>query len=308
MRIIRELYNSIMFSTSKPVTIRQLASDLHISYKTAWNAVNILRTTGLLTKTQKGYMATNTVTVKGLIKHPFLLRSKHTLGLLLLLNLKPTGVTEAARLLGTSPPLIQKVLGWLHEDQLVKKIGISSKYVLKQHIINIELLPDNATIVSAKHLLNAMNSNNVRAVVYSQGEFLITTTPASYYSITETQSLINHMKKIKIKGVVLPHFDWLLYLAGGFKKTPSLANFLFGIPIYGAPWLDMYEMALEFLTICGEESIETNIKKSLAKGIQKRNEKGLHMTDMGVKKILSKIRGDVEFTEIYEGLCLAKFR
>ncbi|HDL14805.1 MAG TPA: hypothetical protein ENH28_01385 [Euryarchaeota archaeon] len=306
MRVIRSLYNNIISSASKPATIHQLASELHLSYKTAWNAVNRLKTAGLLTKTQKGYMAANTLTVADLIRQPFLLRSKHALRLLLLLNLKPAGVTEVARLLGTSPPLIQKVLSWMYEDQIVKKTR-NSQYMLKQHIVGVELLPDSTTIVSLKHLLDA-TSSSIWAVLYSQGEFLITVAPASYYSITETQALTELMKKLKVKGVILPHFDWLLYLAGGFKKTPSLANFMFGTPAHGMPWLDRYEMASEFLTIIGKEQMETNIKKGLAKGVLKENEKGLHMTDVGVKKILFRIKGDVEFTEFYEGISLAKFR
>ena len=87
MRVIRSLYNNIISSASKPATIHQLASELHLSYKTAWNAVNRLKTAGLLTKTQKGYMAANTLTVADLIRQPFLLRSKHALRLLLLLKI-----------------------------------------------------------------------------------------------------------------------------------------------------------------------------------------------------------------------------
>lgn len=316
IQIIQKLYNDIIISTSKPVTIRQLASNFNKSYNNTYStnsiskAVKKLQTAGILIKTKKNsYRNINPLSVKDLIKHPFMFRSKHTSGLIFLLNIKPLGIRESSRLLGTSPSLIQKAINFLYKDKLVEKTS-NNKYVLKQHIISVELLPDDITIISAEHLLNAMNKNII-AVLYSQGEFLITIPTTSYYSMKKVQSILKVMVEIKIKGIIMSNFDWMLYLAGGFKKTPSLSNFMLGIPVFGMPWFDRYNIASEFLSIGGEESLETNIKKALVKGIikkDKKNEQGLYMTDMGVEKILSRIRGDVKFTKFQDGISLAKFR
>lgn len=302
MQVVRDLYNNILTLASEPLSIYNLASCLAVSYKTAWSAVNRLKTAGLLTKTDRGYVATSPVTVEDLIKHPFLLRSKHAHGLLLLLNLKPIGVTESARLLGTSPPLIQKVLGWLREDGLVKKTH--RKYMLKRHVVGLGLTSDDAAVISAEHLLDTVK-RNIKSLIYSQGEFLVTVDTSSYYKPTETQHIIQVMETTGVKGVVLPHFDWLLYITGGFERSPALAHFMLGIPAYGTPWLDKYEMASEFLKTY-EESQERYVRKGLAKGLYRKDRKGIRMTERGIRKLISLIKGKVEFVEAGEGINIAK--
>lgn len=296
--MVKPVYQKVLAIAKEPHRISDISRNLSLSYKRTWNVVKQLETAELLSKTEKGYVSTGNLRITDLVRYPFLLRSRHVYNLLLLMNLKPVGVREAARLLETSPSHVRRILEWLKQDKLVVKTR-EGKYEVREHFADVEGIGDWKERSNASRFLRDIDSS-VKAVVFAQGEFLVTMDTELFLVSSETVKVANKMRATFMKGVIMPHFGWLIYLAGGHTKNPSLAQFLLGVPVYGTPWLDPYALAEELLKTPGFS--EREVKKAISKGLLKRTEKGLKSTPKGTRKLVSVIKGEIEYVKIEEDI------
>ena len=289
-RLIKPKYLTVLSQvTDIPKRISNIAREISKPYAWTYNVIKDLERAGLVSRTPSGYMATGELDVITLVKSPHLLRSKHAGNLLLLLNMVPLGVRQCSRLLGTSPSEIYHVLKILEDGRMV--VRENGKYRISLHFAYAT--PEDQNKINAFFAQN-VNRDYVFSMVRSQtGNFLITLDPKIIFQPGVVDPVLYAAGNSMPGAILISHFDWLVYLCGVYTKNPVFAEFMFGIPVYGEPWLNNEKLASLFVSELEEREIKTRV----AKGLLEKTDGEYIITEKGIKTIVKKASGNYDFID-----------